>query len=123
MTIIQAIGQVDGLRPNTYSTKQKILWLSQAEAMVKTLVIDAHEEGDGIPFRGFSEQTDPETELYMKLPFDVAYLYWLEAQIHYANEETILYNNAMSMFHAAFAEYKADYKRTHRAKPRGRFRF
>lgn len=123
MTIIQAIQQVDGLKPNTYSTKQKILWLSRLEAMVKTLVIDAHEGGEKILFGEFTEDTDLETVLFLAAPFDVAYLYWLEAQIHYANEEIGLYNNAMGMFHAAFRAYQADYKRNHSAKAAGRFRF
>ena len=34
MTIIQAINRLDALKPNTYSTRQKILWLSQLAAMV-----------------------------------------------------------------------------------------
>jgi len=123
MTILQAIQQVDGLRPNTYSTKQKILWIARLEAMVKTLIIDAHEGGEQLPFDGFTEQTDLETALFLSAPFDVAYLYWLEAQIHYANEETILYNNAMGLFNAAFEACKADYKRNHGTKATGRFRF
>lgn len=123
MTILQAIQQVDGLKPNTYSTRQKILWIGRLEAMVKTLIFDAHEGGDDVPFAVFSEDTDPETALFLPAPFDVAYLYWLEAQIHYANEEIGLYNNAMGMFNTAFRAYQADYKRNHGTKATGRFRF
>ena len=123
MTIIQAVQQVDALRPNAYSTRQKIQWLSQLEAMVKTLVTDTHAEQELADFSGFSETTDPTTGLFMEQPFDMAYLYWLEAQIHYANEELDMYNNAMGMFHSVFGSFKAHYKRTHTGRDPGRFRF
>lgn len=123
MTILEAINQVDLLKPNAYSWKQKVLWLSQLEAIVKRLVIDAHEGGDAIPFREFPEDIDPDTRLWMPSPFDMAYLYWLEAQIHYANEDIDLYNSAMAMFQGVFGAYKADYKRNHETRLVGRFRF
>ena len=123
MKIIEAINQIDSLKPNTYSTAQKIFWLSNLESMVKRLVIDAHEGGDKIPFEGFTEETDTQTELFMPSPFDMAYVYWLEAQIHYANEDIDMYNSAILMFNASFTEYKADYKRNHATKGTGRFRF
>lgn len=123
MKIIEAINQINSLKPNTYSDTQKIQWLSQLESMVKRLVIDAHEGGDKIPFDGFTENTDTATVLLMPAPFDMAYIYWLEAQIHYANEDIDMYNSAIMMFNTAFGEYKADYKRTHASKGYGRFRF
>lgn len=123
MKIIDAINQIDSLKPNTYSAAQKIFWLSNLESMVKRLVIDAHEGGEDIPFEGFTEETDTSTELFMPSPFDMAYIYWLEAQIHYANEDIDMYNSAILMFNASFSEYKADYKRNHTTKGAGRFRF
>lgn len=123
MKIIEAINQIDSLKPNTYSVKQKILWLSQLEAIVKRQVIDAHEGGEEVSFDGFDENTDVNTVLFMPAPFDMAYIYWLEAQIHYAYEDIDMYNAAIVMFNTAFSEYKADYKRNHAAKGKGRFRF
>lgn len=123
MTIIGAINQIDSLKPNTYSVKQKIQWLSQLDAIVKRQVIDAHEGGEQISFDGYDENTDVNTALLMPAPFDVAYLYWLEAQIHYAYEDIEMYNSAILMFNTHFSEYKADYKRNHAAKSNGRFRF
>jgi len=123
MKIMEAINQIDSLKPNTYNVKQKIIWLSQLESMVKRLVIDTYEGGENIPFDGFTEGTDTGTTLFMPAPFDVAYVYWLEAQIHYANEDIDMYNSAIMMFNAAFGEYKADYKRNHVSKGTGRFRF
>ena len=119
MTIIQAINRLDALKPNTYSTRQKILWLSQLEAMVSELVLRRGCD----PFGGFTDETDPDTRLTMPAPFDMAYLYWLEAQIHYANEDMDLYNRAIVQFNGIYAEFKAAYKRSHRARAVGRFRF
>lgn len=123
MKIIEAINQIDSLKPNTYSFKQKLFWLNQLEAMVKRLVIDTHEGGEEIPFEGITEETDTETVLFMPSPFDMAYIYWLEAQIHYANEDIDMYNSAIMMFNASFSKYKDDYKRNHVSKGTGRFRF
>ena len=123
MKIMEAINQIDNLKPNTFSNRQKILWLSQLEAIVKRQVIDAHEGGDDVRFGGFDEKTDVNTVLLMSAPFDIAYIYWLEAQIHYAYEDLDMYNAAIMMFNSTFSEFKADYKRHHAARNRGRFRF
>lgn len=123
MKIIEAISQIDSLKRNTYSQEQKIYWLSQLESMVKRLVIDTHEGGENISFDGFTKDTDVQTVLLMPAPFDMAYIYWLEAQIHYANEDIDMYNSAILMFNTAFNKFKNHYKRTHVSKGCGRFRF
>lgn len=123
MTIIEAVNQIDNLKRNTFSQKQKIVWLSRLESMVKRLVIDTHEGSEDVSFNGFTENTDLQTVLMMPEPFDEAYIYWLEAQIHYANEDIDMYNSAIMMFNASFEGYKAYYKQNHRPKGAGRFRF
>ena len=123
MKIIEAINQIDSLKPKTYSTRQKVVWLSQLEAIVKRQVIDEHEGSELVEFNGYDENTDVNTVLLMPSPFDISYIYWLEAQIHYANEDIDMYNTAIQMFNTTYSEYKADYKRHHTAKGGGRFRF
>lgn len=123
MKIIEAINQIDSLKQNTYSTRQKVVWLSQLEAIVKRQVIDEHEGSELVEFNGYDENTDVNTVLLMPSPFDISYIYWLEAQIHYANEDIDMYNTAIQMFNTSYSEYKADYKRHHTAKGGGRFRF
>lgn len=123
MTIIEAVNQIDNLKRNTFSQKQKIIWLSRLESMVKRLVIDTHEGGEDVSFDGFTENTDLQTVLIMPEPFDEAYVFWLEAQIHYANEDIDMYNSAIMMFNTSFEGYKAYYKQNHRPKGAGRFRF
>lgn len=123
MTICDAINQIDNLKRNTFSERQKVFWLSRLESMVKRLVIDTHEGGDDITFNGFNEETDINTELIMPEPYDQAYIYWLEAQIHYAYEDIDMYNSAIMMFNTAFEGFKAYYKQNHTPKGAGRFRF
>ena len=121
MKLMEAIARVDSLKPNTYPTEQKLLWLAQLEAMVKTLVVGIRGEDPAFP--EINENTDPQFRLYMPAPFDMAYLYWLEAQIHYANEEPELYNNAMLLFNAAFAQFRIHHHQNHSSGTLGRFRF
>lgn len=118
MKIIEAISRVDALVPNGYASGQKILWLSQLEALVHNQVL--REE---TPFLPFSEETDTQTVLFMPAPFDAAYLYWLEAQIHYANEDIDRYNSAIRLFTDAWRAFQLDYHGKHAGAHMGRFRF
>lgn len=118
MKIIEAISRVDALVPNGYDSGQKVLWLSQLEALVHNQVL--REE---TPFVPFSEETDTQRVLTMTAPFDAAYLYWLEAQIHYANEDIERYNGAIRLFTDAYRAFQLDYHGKHGAGAIGRFRF
>ncbi len=122
MTIAEAIAQADEMCKNPYSTRQKLVWLSRAEAMVKEIV-DAHEGGEDVLFSGFDDQTPKETGLIMPEPYDECYIHYLQAQIYYANEEIDRYNRAITMFNALFDDFKGSYKKSHMPKGCGRFRF
>jgi hypothetical protein len=115
--IIEAISQLDALKPNTYSGSEKIVWLSRLDAMIKKNIIDTHEGGD-VTFTGYGEDTDQSTELLVAEPYDEMYLRWLEAQIDYANGEYERYNNSVDLFNTAYEEYKKYYNRTHMPKSR-----
>lgn len=116
MTIIEAINRVDDLKHNTFSYADKTRWLSTLDNTVKTGVIDTHEGGEGIVFSGYTADTDPETVLLVKEPYDEMYIRWLEAQIDYANREYDSYNNSVEMFNTYWADYKNHYNRTHMPK-------
>ena len=113
MTIAEAISKVDTLKPNTYTTKDKVDWLSRLDARVKTQIIDAHECDKSVYFYGYDSQSDQETELLAPAPYDEMYLRWLEAQIDYHNGEDDRYNNAIMLFNNAYEGYKKHYTRTH----------
>ena len=120
MTIAEVISKVDALKPNTYTPEDKIGWLSNLDARVKTQVIDAHEHHDHIYFYGYDDMTDQETELLVGSPFDEMYLRWLEAMIDYHNSDDDRYNNAIILFNNIYENFKRHYTRTHKPLSAGR---
>ena len=113
MTIAEVISKVDALKPNTYSTEDKIEWLSNLDARVKSQIIDTHECKHPFFFFGYDSECDQETELLVHPPYDEMYLRWLEAMIDYYNSDDDRYNNAIMLFNNAYEGYKKHYTRTH----------
>lgn len=124
MTIRDAINRLDALIFNTYTTDDKILWLSRLDAAVKEQIIDTHEGGELVPYIGYTPLTPDTTVLLVPEPYSDVYLRWMEAQIHYHNGENDRYNSAIILYNTAFENYAGYYNRTHmpRAK-RNRFIF
>ena len=120
MKIIEAITRLDALKFNTYTQSDKVEWLSRLDNMVKKHIIDTHEGAEGVTFTGYDDNTDPQTELLVPVPYDEMYLRWLEAQIDYHNGEYDKYNNAIIMFNTAYEAYQAFYTRNHLPLIRGR---
>lgn len=117
MKVIDAINTVNKLLPNSYEQSMKVAWLSTLDAMVKSEVIDTHEGGENGTFAGYGSETDLQnTDLLVSAPYDLIYLRWLEAQIHYHNAENDKYNNSIEAFNAAYGEFKNYYNRTHMPK-------
>ena len=116
MTIGEAIGRTDALKPNAYTQGEKIAWLSGLDAMVKHQIVDTHQGGEAVPFYGYRDDEFLDTELLVPPPFDDMYLRWLEAQMDYANGEYDRYNNSISMFQTLYDAYGNDYNRTHMPK-------
>lgn len=116
MTIIEAINKLDALKPNTYSQEDKVKWLSELDAKVKILIVDTHEGDENVSFTGYDNDTDLHTELLIPEPFDECYLRWMEAQVHYLNDEFGKYNNAMKRYNSVWDAYKSYYNRTHMPK-------
>lgn len=113
MKIIDAITQIDNLKPNNYTEEDKVIWLSRLDEMVKKEIIDTHKGGEEIEFTGYDETTDRQTELLVPSPYDEIYPRWLEAQIDYANAEYGRFNNSMTMFNASFGGFANYYNRKH----------
>jgi hypothetical protein len=111
MTIAEVISKVDALKPNTYTPEDKVDWLSNLDARVKSQIIDTHEGGERIVFDGYDSLTDHDTELLVPAPYDEMYLRWLEAMIDYHNGEYRKYNNAIDMFNTSYNSYMCYYNR------------
>lgn len=120
MKMIDAINRIDSLLFNTYTTSDKISWLSKLDTMVKKHIIDTHDGAEEVAFGGYTDDTDLETVLLVPAPYDEMYLRWMEAQIHYANGEYNKYNNAIIMFNTEYESYESYYNQNHMPKSRGR---
>lgn len=116
MTIIEAINRIDSLKPNNYSQDDKVAWLSKIDGIIKEKVIDTHDGGENVIYKGYDDNTKTDTELLVPAPYDDLYIKWLEAQIDYANGEYGKYNNSMTMYNAAYTEYENAYNRSHMPK-------
>lgn len=116
MTIMEVIYRLDEVKPNSYSPAEKIKWLSSLDGRIKNEIIDTHEGGENVVFKGYDENTDITTVLLVPAPYDDIYLRWLELQIDYANGEYGKYNNSITMFNNAFMAYADYYNRDHMPK-------
>jgi hypothetical protein len=115
MKIIDAINEIDSLKPNGYEQTEKIRWLSRLDGIIKVEILDNH-EGEEVYFDGYDENTDLEGELLVPAPYDEIYRHYLEMQINYANGEYDRYNNAREMYERAYSAFEKYYNRKHRPK-------
>ena len=116
MTIMEAISRINALKPNNYKPEEKVRWLSTLDGIIKAHIIDTHEGSESVVFDGYTEETNLTTKLLVPAPYDEIYIFWLESQIDYWNGETGKYNNSISMYNTAYAEFEKYYNRTHMPK-------
>jgi hypothetical protein len=113
MTLIEAIDQINALKPNTYGHTDKVKWLSNLDGIIKAEIIDTHEGAEQVTFTGYNEDTDLATELLVPAPYDSIYLRWLETMIDYANGELARYNNSAQAYNDAYKAFERHYNRAH----------
>lgn len=116
MKLREAIDRIDSLKHNTYTTAEKVEWISRLDGLVKNQIIDTHEDGENIEFNGYTVEADMEKELLIPAPYDDAYIKWLEAKIDYYNGEIARYNNSVMMYQAVYDSYQRYYNRNHMPK-------
>lgn len=116
MKILEAITKIDTLKPNSYTQDEKIKWLSTLDGIIKSEIIDTHEDGEDIVFDGYESDTSLDTVLLVPSPYCDVYIRYLEAQIDYANAEYGKYNNSMAMYNSAYSSFERYYNRTHMPK-------
>ena len=112
MKLMEAINLADSLIPNGFSVGDKIRWLSELDGKIKREIIERHEGHELIPFSGYDTETDPDTELLAEHPYDGIYIKFIDMEINRYNGETARYNNAASVFEAAYRDYAAWVNRT-----------
>lgn len=113
MTIAEAISRVDSLKPNQYSTGDKICWLSELDGSIKSEVIDTHEGSEEVSFSGYDDNTSQETEMLVPAPYDRLYVSWLQSRIDYYNCEYGKFNNTNAVYTSEYVAFLNWYNRTH----------
>ena len=114
MTIKDCIDIVDNIKPNQYTIKEKVMWLSFLEEIIINEVLKTHEGYDGRydNFEGYSEDrlTIP---LIVPSPYDRLYTEYLKMMVDKENGETARYNNSMVSYNTYMMEYRRYYNKTH----------
>ena len=125
MTVAEAINMVDALKPNHYTTAQKVGWLNEIDGMLFNDIVKTHIHDEPVPdeFEPYdttaqlSALTD---ELIAPHPYDIIYRYWLESQIDLANAEMVKYNASATLYNGALDNFAAYYNRKYRPIPKVR---
>ena len=114
MTIKECIDIVDSSKPNQYTIKDKVIWLSFVEGVIINEVLKTHEGYDGRYdlFDGYTEDNLTIT-LIVPSPYDRLYTAYLKMKIDQENGETARYNNSMMMYNSYMLEWRKHYNKTH----------
>jgi hypothetical protein len=114
MTIKDCIDIVDNIKPNQYTIRDKVMWLSFIEEIIINDVLKTHEGYDGRydNFEGYTEDKLSVT-LIVPSPYDRLYTAYLKMKIDQENGETARYNNSMALYNTYMLEYRKHYNKTH----------
>jgi hypothetical protein len=114
MTLREAIASVDTLKPNQYSTAQKVSWLNQCDSAIHSNIVMTHElpAGNNGTFKLYSE-TELDRELIAPAPYDILYRHYLESRIDLYNKENANYNNTNLLYTAAYNAFAGWYTQNH----------
>jgi hypothetical protein len=114
MTIKECIDIVDNAKPNQYSVKDKVAWLSFIDEIIINDVLKTHEGYDKRydDFKGYTEDK-LSVPLIVKNPYDRLYVAYLKMMIDKENGETARYNNSATTYNTYLLEFKKYYNKTH----------
>lgn len=116
MKVAEILAAVDQLRPNSYDSEQKTMWLSEVEGVVVDEIVN-RAEGQDVQFAKYVYELDAEKEAILPDRFSDIYLNYIRARIEFYDDEITQYNNAMTAYQTALDAYAAWYRRTHMPKP------
>lgn len=114
MTLKDCIDIVDNLKPNQYTIKEKVMWLSFIEEIIINEVLKTHEGYDSKydDFEGYSEDK-LSVPLIVPSPYDRLYTAYLKMKIDGENGETARYNNSAALYNTYMLEFRKHYNKTH----------
>lgn len=111
MTVSEALKRLDDTTPNRYDQENKLLWLTAVDGAVAEL--------SGVTPPAYTASDD--TELLLPVPYDSAYLRYMEAQIRYHDGFSELYRAAMERYERDILAYRARRQRQNLPQRGGRF--
>lgn len=113
MTVNEAINTAElRMSGNSYSSDDKIRWLSSLEVMWNKFLKQLGFEEKEVSIN----QEEKDQKLMIDVPYDEVYVMWLVMKMHYYNGEIELYNNSAEGFNKMFEEAKRAFIREN--KPR-----
>lgn len=120
MTIKEVIDAVDTLKPNQYSIREKVQWLSFVDERIINDVLKTHEGYDEAydKFNGYSED-DLTVSLIVESPYDRIYPAFITMKIDECNGDINKYNNSYALYNTYLIEYRRYYNKTHMPLPVG----
>lgn len=116
MTINEAIARVDDLRDNTIAPNIKIAWLQMVDQQVYHEIIKGRVGADAVTLPDYSDDNG-ERVLLVPPPYDMLYVYRLEAEIYYKNQEIDRQANALTRYNELMDAFAKQYAREHRSLP------
>lgn len=114
MTIKDCIDLVDNQKPNQYTIKEKVMWLSFIDEIIINEVLKTHEGYDGRydDFKGYTEDK-LSVVLIVPSPYDRLYPAYLKMKIDGENGETARYNSSSALYNSYMLEFRKHYNKTH----------
>ena len=116
MTINEAIARGDDLRDNTMAPNIKIAWLQMVDQQVYNEIIKGRVGADAVTLPDYSDDNG-ERVLLVPPPYDMLYVYRLEAEICYKNQEIDRQANALTRYNELMDAFAKQYAREHRSLP------
>ena len=102
-SIKDIIERVDSSKPNAFTEKDKVAWLSALDGKIAADVFLMSIED--IQVFQYSWPEDAETELLVRFPHDDIYQLWLAAKIDFENGEYNKYQNSMEMYNEVYRNF------------------
>lgn len=102
-TIKKIIERVDDLRPNAFSETTKLAWISELDGKIAADVMLM--SIDDIRQLEYAYPEGLDKEPLVTYPHQELYVYWLQAQIDYANGEYNKYQNSMEMYNEYYGNF------------------
>ena len=99
MKVGEAIERADALRPNPFSSEEKMQWLSEIDGKISKQILKRDD------FKAYELKDFRETKLLAEDAYTDIYLFYLCAMIDFFSRDYGEYNNSVKMFNSLYEKY------------------